>query len=395
MYNVRYEIITFKDRDFMTEHYLDNSATTAVCREAAEKALEMMTVKYGNPSSLHNKGMEAEDETERARETIAKSLGVNPEEIFFTSGGTEANNTALIGAAHAARRKGNKIVISAVEHSSVLETAESLEKEGFEIVKIYPDERGNISAKDIEEAVDENTILVSIMTVNNETGAIFPTDKISKIIKRKKSPALFHTDCVQAYGKIPLKNSKLSADLITVSGHKVHGPKGVGALYIRKGVRILPLLHGGEQQKKIRPGTEGVPLICAFGAAVSLFNIEENLKHVQTLRDYALEQLLKIDGVKINSPEDCLPYIINLSVLGIKSETMLHHLASTGVYISSSSACAKGQKSYVLKAMMLSDQRIDSALRISFSKYSTKEDIDALVQGIKSGCETLVRKKYS
>lgn len=379
----------------MTEHYLDNSATTAVCREAAEKALEMMTVKYGNPSSLHNKGMEAEEEVERAREIIAKSLGADPEEIFFTSGGTEANNTALIGAAHAAKRRGNRIVISAVEHSSVLETAESLEKEGFEIVKVFPDQQGHIDVNSFEEAIDEKTILVSVMTVNNETGAVFPTDKISKIIKRKKSPAIFHTDCVQAYGKIPLKASKLGADLITVSGHKVHGPKGVGASYIRKGVRLLPIIHGGEQQKKIRPGTEGVPLICAFGKAVSLFNIEENLEQVKALRDYALEKLLKIDGVKLNSPEDCLPYIINLSVLGIKSETILHHLASRGVYISSSSACAKGQKSYVLKAMKLSDQRIDSALRISFSKYSTRDDVDALADGIISGCSSLVRKKYS
>lgn len=378
----------------MTEHYLDNSATTAVCREAAEKAMEMMTTKYGNPSSLHNKGMEAEEEVEKAREIIAKSLGAVPEEIFFTGGGTEANNTAVIGAARAAKRKGNRIVISAVEHSSVLETAESLEKEGFETVKIFPGEDGHIRAEDIEKAVDEKTVLVSVMTVNNETGAVFPTDKIPKIIKRKKSPALFHTDCVQAYGKIPLKASKLGADLITVSAHKVHGPKGVGALYIRKGVRILPIIHGGEQQKKIRPGTEGVPLICAFGKAVSLFDIEENMKNITALRDYTLEKLLQIDGVQLNSPEDCLPYIINLSVLGIKSETMLHHLASKGVYVSSSSACAKGRKSYVLKAMKLPDPRIDSALRISFSKYSTKEDADALVEGIISGCGSLVRKKY-
>lgn len=378
----------------MTEHYLDNSATTAVCREAAEKAFEMMTEKYGNPSSLHNKGMEAEEETEKAREIIAKSLGVNSEEIFFTSGGTEANNMAVTGAAHAAKRKGNKIVISAVEHSSVLETAESLEKEGFEIVKILPDSQGHINIEDIEKAIDEKTVLVSVMTVNNETGAIFPTDKISKIIKRKKSPALFHTDCVQAYGKIPIKNSKLGADLITVSGHKVHAPKGAGALYIKKGVRILPIIHGGEQQKKIRPGTESVPLICAFGKAVSLFDIEENMKHAAVLRDYALEKLLNIGGVKLNSPEDSLPYVINLSVLGIKSETMLHHLASKGVYVSSSSACAKGQKSYVLKAMKLPDQRIDSALRISFSKYNNLQDVDALAEGIISGCGSLVRKKY-
>ncbi len=377
----------------MTEHYLDNSATTAVCREAAEKTLEMMTVKYGNPSSLHNKGMEAEEETEKARDIIAKSLGVSPEEIFFTSGGTEANNTAIIGAARAAKRKGNKIVISAVEHSSVLETAQSLEKDGFEIVKIFPDAEGHINIKDIDEAIDEKTILVSVMTVNNETGAIFPTDRIAKIIKRKKSPALFHTDCVQAYGKIPVKASKLGADMIAVSAHKVHGPKGVGALYIRKGVRILPLIHGGEQQKKIRPGTEAVPLICGFGAAVSMFEIDDNYNKVVALRNYTLENLLKVDGVEVNSPKDCLPYIINLSVLGIKSETMLHFLASTGVYVSSSSACAKGQKSYVLKAMRLSDQRIDSALRISFSKYSTKEDADALIQGIISGCNSLVRKK--
>lgn len=377
----------------MTEHYLDNSATTQVCTSAAKMALDMMTVEYGNPSSLHSKGIKAECFVEKARLIIAKSLGCEEDEIYFTSGGTEANNTALFGVADAKKRLGKKIVTTAVEHSSVMESAKRLESLGYEVVYLSPDKSGAVSYEQLYKTIDENTVLVSVMCVNNETGALMPVDKIKKIIKAKNSPALFHTDAVQAYGKALLKVKKIGCDLMSISSHKVHGPKGVGALYIKKGVRITPLIYGGEQQKKLRPGTESTPLICAFGEAVKEFDIDKNKAIVKELNSYARGKLSLIDGVCFNNTEDCSEYIINISVKGIRSETMLHHLASNGIYVSSGSACGKGKKSYVLTAMGISDDLADSALRISFSKYNTKEDVDALVSSIESGVATLARKK--
>lgn len=376
----------------MTEHYLDNSATTVVCKSAAEKAFEIMTENYGNPSSLHTKGMQAEQELINARKIIASSIKAKENEIYFTSGGTEANNTAIFGAVSAKKRLGNKIVTTSVEHSSVLEACAELEKQGFEVVYLTPNEKGIITAESIENAVDGNTILVSVMTVNNETGAIMPVDSIAKIIKSKNSPALFHTDMVQAYGKMNIKVQKLGADLISLSAHKVHGPKGVGALYVKSSAHINPLHFGGEQEKRLRPGTEPLPLIGAFGCAVKEFNIDKNLIYISELNSYAKEKLLSLDRVYLNSPENALPYVLNISVLGIRSETMLHHLEASNIFVSSGSACAKGHKSHVLTAMGLSPERADSTLRISFSKFNTKEDVDALYEAIKLGTETLVRK---
>lgn len=377
----------------MTEHYLDNSATTAPSAACVSAVTKMLTTQYGNPSSLHNKGIEAERCVEEARSIIASSLSCDESEIIFTCGGTEANNTAVFGSADAKKRVGNKIVTTAVEHSSVLESCQRLQKLGFTVEFLMPDKSGCVPAERFYNAIDDRTILVSCMAVNNETGAFMPVERLKRAINDKKSPALFHIDAVQAYGKIPLKPKKLMCDLMTVSAHKVHGPKGVGALYIKKGVRITPLLYGGEQQRKIRPGTESTPLICGFGAAVGEFNILQNEKHVKMLNYYAAEKLQKIDGVVFNSTQNALCYIMNISAEGIRSETMLHYLASLGVYVSSGSACGKGKKSHVLTAMGLSDSLADSALRISFSKYNTKEDIDALVKSLESGINTLARKR--
>ena len=376
----------------MTEHYLDNSATTRVSQLAAEKSLQIMTECYGNPSSLHTKGMQAEQELINARRIIADSIKAKETEIYFTSGGTEANNTAIFGTAKAKARLGKKIVTTAIEHSSVLEACEALQKQGYEVVYLTPNENGIVTAQALENAVDSDTILVSVMAVNNETGAVMPIEHISRIIKSKKSNALFHTDMVQAYGKIHIKASKIGADLISLSAHKVHAPKGVGALYVKSGVRISPLHFGGEQERKLRPGTEALPLIGAFGSAVSEFDIDKNLQYVKELNEYAKEKLLSLDGVYLNSPENALPYVLNLSVLGIRSETMLHHLEASDIFVSSGSACAKGKKSHVLKALGLSEKRADSAIRISFSKLNTKEDIDALYEAVKIGTKTLVRK---
>lgn len=374
------------------EHYLDNSATTKVSKAAAQKAFDIMCENYGNASSLHSLGLKAETELEGARKIISKALGCESSEIYFTSGGTEANNTAVFGAAQALKRRGNKIVTSSVEHSSVLESMKELENRGFDVIYLNPDENGIITADKISNAVDDKTILVSIMTANNETGALNDISKIRKIVTSKKSPALIHTDAVQAFGKINIKVKKTDVDLMTITAHKIHGPKGVGALYIKKGKRIVPLHFGGEQEKKIRPGTEALPLIGAFGVAVSELEIDKNYEKISELNAYARKKLSQIDGITFHSGENALPYIMNISVKGIRSETMLHFLAQNEIYVSSGSACAKGKPSHVLSAMGVSRDSADSALRISFSKYNTKDDIDVLAKYIEQGIQSLAKK---
>ncbi len=374
------------------EHYLDNSATTVVSENAAKKALEIMTCNYGNPSSLHLKGMYAEQELTTARRAVAKALSAQNEEIFFTGGGTEANNTALFGTARAKKRRGNKIIVSSVEHSSIIEAAKQLENNGFEVVYINPDSNGIINADAVLKEVDSSTIMVSVMTVNNETGAIMPVSDIFSAVKAKNSDIICHTDAVQAFGKMNINVKKLGADLISISGHKVHAPKGCGALFIKKGVRIVPLHYGGEQESKIRPGTEALPLIAAFGVACTEFKIEENLNRIQSLNEYARLKLTKIDGVVFNSPQNALPYVLNISAGRVRSETMLHFLEELDVFVSSGSACAKGKPSHVLSSMGISRERADSALRISFSKLNTKEDVDILCSGIEQGLKTLAHR---
>ena len=377
----------------MKRHYLDNSATTPVSPAAAERALYMMTENFGNPSSLHGMGIEAEREVERARDSVADALGVSSKNITFTSGGTEANNTVIFGAAEALKRRGSRVIVSAVEHSSVYESAARLREQGFDVQYAPVDANGVVRLDALEALLTDKTILVSVMAVNNETGSVQPTEAIAKAVRRRCPNALFHVDAVQAFCKMPLKPKKWGVDALTVSAHKIHGPKGVGALYLRDGARILPLLCGGEQQKKLRPGTESAPLIAAFGEAVREADIVGNLNRIKALNAYALERMNAIGGVMINSSADALPYIINLSVEGIRSETMLHHLERFGVYVSSSSACAKGKPSYVLTAMGLGRDRVDSSIRVSFSKLNTEEDIDALCEGLKSGIADLQKVK--
>lgn len=374
------------------EHYLDNSATTVVSNAAAKKALEIMTRNFGNPSSLHRKGMEAEQELNLARKSVASRLGVSAEELTFTSGGTEANNLALFGTAYAKRRQGKKIVISSVEHSSITEAAKRLADEGFDIVSVPVRGDGMIACEDVSAQVDDSTVLVSVMLVNNETGAIMPVSDIFEAAKEKNPNIICHTDAVQAFGKLPIKARRLGADLISVSGHKVHAPKGVGALYVKKRTRLIPRQYGGEQEKKLRPGTEPLPLIAAFGVACEEFEIEQNDEAMQKLCSYAKQRLLAIDGVALNSPENALPYVLNVSAGRVRSETMLHFLEERGVYVSSGSACAKGKPSHVLSAMGLSRERADSAIRISFSKFSTEADVDALCEGIADGLRVLAHR---
>ena len=370
-------------------HYLDNSATTMVSPEAAKKALEMMTEVFANPSSLHAFGIRAEAEVEAARKAVAAQLGCSDEEILFTSGGTEANNLALFGVAEARKRRCRKIVVSSVEHSSVIEATKKLENDGFTVVYVAPRADGIIHPEDVAAAVGDDTSLVSVMRVNNETGAVMPVADIFEEVRDVNPDVICHTDAVQAFGKLECKVKKLGADLLTVSAHKVHAPKGCGALYIKKGVRLVPRQYGGEQQKKRRPGTEAAQTIAAFGVACEQFDIRANAAYVRQLNDYAKEKLLAIEGVVLNSPADALPYVLNITAGRVRSETMLHHLEKREIYLSSGSACAKGKPSHVLSAMGYDKDRADSALRVSFSKYNTKEDIDALAEGIAIGLRTL------
>ena len=369
----------------MEEIYLDNSATTRVCEKSAEKVLELMTQCYGNPSSLHKKGLEAQREVAHARQAVAVSLGAQPREIIFTSGGTEANNLAVLGGAAAGRRRGKRIVTTAIEHPSVLEPMRQLEKEGFEVVFLTPDADGRVPEEAVLKAVTGDTILISVMAVNNELGSIQPIEVLKKAVKRAGAPALVHVDGVQAYGKLPLRPEKLGIDLLTVSGHKIHGPKGVGALYVSKNARILPRTFGGGQERELRPGTEAAPLIAGLGAAVEeLPDWRQAYSRMEKLRDYTLQKLSGLEGVEVNSPVEGLPYLLNFSALGIRSETMLHFLAQRGIYVSSGSACAKGKQSHVLKAAGLPDSRISSAIRVSLSRESIERDAGAPAEGADS-----------
>lgn len=366
--------------------YLDNSATTAPCPEAVEAVNFMMTENFGNPSSLHGAGISAMKEIISARESIAKALSCEKDEIFFTSGATEANNLAIFGAAYANRRRGNRIVTTAIEHESVMQSIDRLEEEGFEVIRLIPDGHGFISEKELEEAINDKTILVSMMYINNEVGSILPVEKIKKAVTRKNAPALIHIDCVQAFGKIPVRPKKLGADLASVTAHKIHGPKGSGALYIRKGVNISPRTFGGEQEKRIRPGTEASPLIAGFGAAVSaLPDLKKQSEYISGLNTYARERLGEIDGLVFNSADNASPFILNIYIPSfMRSQTVIQELsAKYGIYVSSGSACAKGKRSHVLTAMHLPDERIDKSIRISFCRSNTKEDIDILADALK------------
>ena len=377
----------------LKEIYLDNSATTKVYKEAAEAAFEVMTENYGNPSSLHMKGVEAEKILEEARKDIAEAIGGNPDGLYFTSGGTEANNLAVIGGALAKKRKGNKIVVSAYEHDSVIKSAKQLESMGFSVTWLKPDENGIITPLSVFEAVDEKTVLVSVMLVNNEIGAINPIKEICAAAKRKNPEVVFHTDAVQGFCKVPFKAEKAGVDLVTVTAHKIGGPKGIGALWIKKGARVIPNHFGGEQEKQLRPGTQAMPLIAAFGKAVSIetASSSERKEHMKELEKYLKESIKDIDGIVLNSKEGAIPNIVNISAVGIRSEIMLHFLENRGIYVSSGSACALGAKSHVLAAMGYDSSRIDSAVRISFGRETEKEDIDELVAALKDAMNTLCR----
>lgn len=369
--------------------YLDNAATTKPCTEAVDAAVEAMTVNFGNPSSLHRAGLNAQLAVDEARKLIADSIGADSSSVYFTSGATESNNLALRGASAAYGKKCRKIVISAVEHASIDETASDLEKKDFEVIRVSPREDGRFYAADFVNACDENTCLISMMLVNNETGYILPVKEVFTAVKRRFPHIITHCDCVQAYMKVPVKANALGADLISLSGHKIHGIKGVGVLYIKKGIRVIPVVTGGKQEKGIRSGTESVPLICAMGAAVKKLapTINERFKRVSELKACLLGRLADIDGIAVNSLDDGSPYVVNISVIGRRSEIMLHFLESKEIYVSSGSACSKGQQSGVLGQFGVSGKRADSAVRISMTAETTEDEIDALADALREGIE--------
>ena len=375
--------------------YLDNAATTKPSEQSVSAIMNILSNNFGNPSSLHRLGVEAEREVTKARKIIAAALVADPECVYFTSGATESNNLAINGIAENYGKRRKKIITTAIEHPSIAEPVKRLEELGFEIVRIQPDPNGEFEYESIISQVDDRTCMVSCMLVNNETGAILPIKKVFTYIKRNFPEVITHCDAVQAFMKIPFKANQLFADVISISAHKINGPKGIGAIYIKKGIRIAPQMNGGGQEKKIRSGTESVPLIAGFGAAVEekIQTVSQRLDYVQGLKSYFLEVIDVLKGITIISSPDASPYIINFAVEGIKSETMLHYLESKDIFVSSGSACSKGKKSEVLKAFNVNEKLLDFSIRISFSDKNTKEEIDSLIEAIADGQATLQKVK--
>ncbi|MBQ2237462.1 MAG: cysteine desulfurase [Clostridia bacterium] len=372
--------------------YLDNSATTKPCVKAVEYINNALCENWGNPSSLHLMGMNAEIAVSEARGSVATFLHCREDEIFFTSCGTESNNTAIMSIKYK-KHNGKRIITTAIEHPSVLEPIKALEKEGYEVIYLHPDKSGVISLEELKSNLNSDTCLVSIMLVNNEIGSIQPIIEAAELTKRIAPNALFHTDAVQAFGKLPINLQKTKIDLLSASGHKIHGPKGIGILYKRKGVNISPLLLGGGQEKNLRSGTECVPLICGLKGAIDEIGSAEKLYQKQKeLFDYAHCKLCELDFIKFNSNSECIPYIINISVPGYRSEVLQHFLERKNIFVSSGSACAKGELSYVLREIEASAIEIDGALRLSFSRYNTNDDVDSFCSAL---CEAVSVLKKS
>lgn len=375
--------------------YLDSAATTRPGQICLDAMGEMMREVYGNPSSLHRFGLEAQLRMEQARKQIAAVLGCESAAITFTSGATESNHLAIRGAAYSYGKRKRRVVTTTVEHASVKGAFDQLESEGYEVIRIAPDAQGVFHAEDIAAAVDDTTCLVSMMLVNNEIGAVLPVQRAFTQIKREYPQVVTHCDAVQGFLKLTVNPTKLNADLLTVSGHKVHACKGVGALYHKKGIRLTPLMKGGEQEGTLRPGTESVPLIVGFGAAASDLRdtIAERSAYVSGLRSECIRQLSALDGIAINSPEDGSPYILSFSVKGLRSETMLHFLSDREIYVSSGSACSKGKQSGVLQQFGVKQDLADSTLRVSFCADNTADEVTALCTALKAAQEQLVHKR--
>ena len=366
------------------EHYLDNSATTRVCPEAAAAAMLAMTEVYGNPSSTHTKGREARQLLDKSRKQVADALGCTVQELVFTSCGSESDNWAILNGAELMRRKGMHIISSQVEHDAVRKSLDELERRGFEVTRLKPDETGAIPVQEVMEALRPDTVLVTLMLVNNETGAVTDIGAIARAMKKAGSQALLHTDAVQAFMKLPFTVKSLGADLISVSGHKIHAPKGIGALYIKNGVKLKPYLLGGGQENGRRAGTEAMPQIAAFGAACQAAreHLQENYERMAALRQLAIEELRR-DIPELVVIGGGAPHILSISLPGWRSEVLMNYMEAQEIYVSKSSACKKGGRSHVLEAIGLAPKVIDGAIRIGLSRFTTREDILALCAALK------------
>lgn len=375
------------------EVYLDNAATTRVCPEAADIAYKTMLETYGNPSSTHTKGREAKAVLDNARKQLAAALDCAPGEVYFTSCGSEGDNWAIINGAESMRRKGLHIISSEVEHDAVRKSMDELKRRGFEVTMLKPESDGSISPEAVSAALRPDTVLVSLMMVNNETGAVTDIAAVAKALKKAKSIALLHTDAVQGFMKVPFSAKRLGADMITVSGHKIHAPKGIGALYIKTGVKIKPYIMGGAQESGLRAGTEAMPQIAAFGKACELAKASMNdaTERMAQLRQYAAGRIVA------EMPETVIigggaPHILSVSLQGWRSEVLMNFLEARSVFVSRSSACKKGGRSHVLEAMGLPAEVIDGAVRISLSRYTTKDELDELCSALKDAHDTLAHR---
>ena len=384
--------------------YADNAATTPMSETAFNAMKPWLTENYGNPSSLYRIGRAAKEALNDARTVVGKCLNaaepVNekndyaPGEIVFTGGGSQADNLAIRGFMHGPSSKGRKhIITSKIEHHAVLYTCEALEKEGYRVTYLNVDKEGHVDLEQLKNELSEDTALVSVMAANNEIGTVQPVEQLGKLLKAKAPKALFHIDAVQGLCRVRLTPKKWNCDLMSVSGHKIGAPKGIGALYVKKGLRLPPLTFGGGQERGMRPGTEAVPNIAAFAKAceIRMAHFDEDYAHVQELADYLKQQVsAELPDAVINGEGD-IPHVVNLSMPGCKSEVMLHVLEGDEVYISSGSACSKGKQSGVLKALGLPKARTDSALRVSFAPFNTKEDVDAFINAVKKGAKMFRR----
>ena len=365
-------------------HYFDNAATTQVRPEAAQAAVEAMTQEWGNPSSVYAFGSQAAKLVKGWRADVAGALGCLPEEVFFTSCGTESDNWAIRMGVELNRRKGKHIITTAIEHAAVLETCRELERQGYEVTYLAPDHQGRISPQQLEEALRPDTVLVTMMLVNNELGTILPVKEAARAIKRSGCPALLHCDAVQGFLKVPFTPKELGVDLLSISGHKIHAPKGIGALYVRKGLKLQPFIRGGGQESGLRSGTEATGQIAALAVAARLGKetMQADLAHMADLREETARRLQQqVPGLKIISPEGA-PHILAVTMPGYKSEVVVRYLSDRGVYLSSGSACHKGKPSHVFAALKLPKPELDGALRISFSADTSSEDVDALVEAM-------------
>ena len=366
--------------------YLDNSATTKPCKEAVEAMHTALTENWANPSALYNFGINTARDLRNARHQVAAAMGAEPDRIFFTSGGTEADNWAIYGTIKRLGKRGKHIVTTAIEHHAVLNCMKDLEAQGFEVTYLQPDSLGHISLADLKEALRKDTILVSIMMVNNEVGSVMPIAQMTKLTHKLCPNAMFHTDAVQGFLKVPFNAKTLGADLITVSSHKVHGPKGAGALYIAPKHKSFPaLLLGGGQESGFRSGTEGTPAIFGFASACNAVSTSfiEDIQHEKSLLNALVEKLSETDGVVLNGAHEA-PHILNLSIPGVPTQNSINLLQDAGICVSAGSACAKGHRSHTLTAMNLSPETMDSSFRISLSRETTQQDMDALLKGIQS-----------